>query len=330
MQSGVRTMVSFSLKEALMDKLFVGVDVSKDFLDIAVAGSLRAERIANKHSDIRAWLERWGEQVELLAFEPTGGHERLLRRLAEAAGVSLVRVHPNEIVAFRKARGLKAKTDRIDARLIAEFARDELSTRALAPAVLGDETLRELVARRRQLGFALHAERCRQNLAAGRAIKASIKKLIKALGQALNAIEAEIAAHIARSKSLSARAANLRTLKGVGPITVATLLGELPELGSLSGKQIASLVGLAPRTQESGTMRWRARTGHGRPGVRAVLFNAARCAIQHNPHFRAFYLHLVNDNKRPGKVALIAVMRKMLVTLNAIARQNQPWSRATP
>lgn len=313
-----------------MDKLFVGVDVSKDFLDIAIGGVHKAERIANSRSDIGAWLERQHDEIELLAFEPTGGHERLLRQLAEEAGVRWARVHPNEILAFRKAKGFKAKTDRLDARLIAEFARDELSTRALAPAVLGDETLRELIARRRQLGLALHAERCRQDLAAGRAIKASIKKLIKALSQALKAIEDEIAAHIARSKSLSARAANLRTLKGVGPITVATLLGELPELGNLSGKQIASLVGLAPRTQESGTMRWRARTGHGRPGVRAVLFNAARCAIQHNAHFRAFYLHLVNDNKRPGKVALIAVMRKMLVTLNAIARQNQPWRFATP
>ena len=313
-----------------MDKLFVGVDVSKDFLDIAIAGACRTERIANTRSEILAWLDSRRGEVELLAFEPTGGHERLLRRLVEEAGVSLVRVHPNEIVAFRKAKGLKAKTDRIDARLIAEFARDEISTRALAPPVRGDEILRELIARRRQLGLALHAERCRQDLAAGRTIKASIKKLIKALGQALKVIEDEIAAHIARSKSLSARAANLRTLKGVGPITVATLLGELPELGCLSGKQIAALVGLAPRTQESGTMRWRARTGHGRPGVRAVLFNAARCAIQHNAYFRAFYLHLVNDNRRPGKVALVAVMRKLLVTLNAMARENKPWRFAQP
>jgi transposase len=312
-----------------MDKLFVGVDVSKDFLDIAIAGERRVERIANTPSGIGAWLEEIDQgSIDLLAFEPTGGYERTLRRALCAAGVAFVRAHPNEIVAFRKAKGLKAKTDRIDARLIADFARDELSHRGLAPAVEGDEVLRELIARRRQLVLSLHAERCRQNLAFSRAIKASLKKLIKALEGALDVIEREIERHIAASQPLSERAANLRTLKGVGPVTAATLLGELPELGRFSGKEIAALVGLAPRTKDSGKMSWRATTGHGRPGVRAVLFNAARCAIRHNAHLKAFYQRLVTDNARPGKVALTAVMRKMLVTLNAIARENKPWRLA--
>lgn len=311
-----------------MDKLFVGVDVSKDFLDIAIAGERRVERIANTQSDVAAWLKVSGGSIALLAFEPTGGYERVLRRALCTAGVAFVRVHPNEIVAFRKAKGLKAKTDRIDARLIADFTKDELSRRGLAPAVEGDEVLRELVARRRQLVLSLHAERCRQNLAFSPAIKASLKKLIKALTGALDVIEQEIAGHIASSKLLSERAANLRTLKGVGPITAATLLGELPELGRLTGKEIAALAGLAPRTRESGKTSWRATTGHGRPGVRAVLFNAARCAIRHNAPLKAFYQRLVTDNARPGKVALTAVMRKMLVTLNAIARENKPWRLA--
>ena len=312
-----------------MDKLIVGVDVSKDFLDIAIAGERRAERIANTQSEALAWLERIGKgRLALLAFEPTGGYERALRRALCAAGVGFVRVHPNEVVAFRKAKGLKAKTDRIDARLIADFARDELSHRGLAPTVEGDEVLRELIARRRQLVLSLHAERCRQGLAFSPAIKTSLKKLIKALTGALDVIEREIAGHIAASKALSERAANLKTLKGVGPITAATLLGELPELGRLTGKQIAALVGLAPRTRESGKTSWRATTGHGRPGVRAVLFNAARCAIRHNTHLKAFYQRLVTDNGRPGKVALTALMRKMLVILNAIARENQPWRLA--
>jgi transposase len=312
-----------------MDKLFVGVDVSKDFLDVAIAGERRAQRIANTQDDIAAWLEGMGERsIGLLAFEPTGGYERALRAALIVAGVVFVRVHPNEIVAYRKAKGLKAKTDRIDARLIADFARDELGKRGLAPAVEGDEVLRELVARRRQLVLSLHAERCRQSLAFSPAIKTSLKKLIKALTGALDVIEREIAGHIAASKAMSERAANLRTLKGVGPITAATLLGELPELGRFSGKQIAALVGLAPRTRESGKTSWRSTTGHGRPGVRAVLFNAARCAIRHNPHLKAFYQRLVTNNGRPGKVALTAVMRKLLVTLNAIARQNKPWRLA--
>lgn len=307
-----------------MDKIFVGVDVSKDWVDVAVAGEPGVVRIANTKDALAAWLDRAGA-IALAAFEPTGGYERTLRTCLRDIGVVFMRVHPNEIAAFRASRGIKAKTDRIDARLIADFARDELAQRGLAPAVDGDETLRELVARRRQLTLSLHAERCRERIALSPAVKKSLKKLIAALTAALEAIEAEIGAHIEASQALSARAANLRTLKSVGAVTAATMLAELPELGRLSGKEIAALVGLAPRTRQSGKTSRRATTGHGRPGVRAVLFNAARCAIRCNPQLKTFYQRLVTDNKRPGKVALTAVMRKILVTLNAIARENKPW-----
>jgi transposase len=310
-----------------MDKIFVGVDVSKDWVDVAIAGEAGVERVANTSEALTAWLAR-AKPIALAAFEPTGGYERTLRTCLRNVGVAFVRVHPNEIAAFRTSRGLKAKTDRIDARLIADFARDELAERGLAPAVDGDEALRELVARRRQLTLALHAERCRERIALTPSVRKSLKKLITALTAALAVIEQEITAHIAASKPMAERAANLRTLKSVGPVTAATLLAELPELGRLSGKEIAALVGLAPRTRQSGKTSWRATTGHGRPGVRSVLFNAARCAIRCNPHLKAFYQRLATDNKRPGKVALVAVMRKMLVTLNAIARENKPWRLA--
>jgi transposase len=316
-------------KDALMDKIFVGVDVSKAWVDVAVAGRAGVARIANTSEALLAWLAQAGP-IALVAFEPTGGYERTLRACLRAVGVAFARVHPNEIAAFRASRGLKAKTDQIDARLIAHFARDELAGRGLAPAVEGDETLRELIARRRQLTLSLHAERCRESLALSAAVKKSLKKLIAGLTAALCAIAREIAAHIVASKPLSERAANLKTLKSVGPVTAATMLGELPELGRLSGKEITALVGLAPRTRQSGKTTQRATTGHGRPGVRAVLFNAARCAIRCNPHFKAFYQRLVTENKRPGKVALTAVMRKILVTLNAIARENKPWRFAEP
>jgi transposase len=311
-----------------MNKLFVGVDVSKDHLDIAIAGERKALRIANRPAKIRAFLEPIRARVALLAFEPTGGYERALRACLVALAMPFVRIHPGEIAAFRKTRGLKAKTDKIDARLIADFAKDELSRRRLGVPIEADEGLRELTTRRRQLVLLLHAERCRLQLASSTAMKASLKKLIKALTGALEVIEREIDGHIASSKQLSQRAANYRSLKSIGPVIAATLLGELPELGSLSGKQIAALVGLAPRTRDSGKSSFRATTGHGRPGVRAALFNAARCAIRHNHYFKAFYLRLVHDNRRPGKVALIAVMRKLLVTLNAIARDNKPWRHA--
>ena len=261
-------------------------------------------------------------------LEKRGGYERPLRRGLSAAGLPFARVHPNEIVAYRRARGMKAKTDRIDAQLLADFAATELAGRGLGPLVEGDDELRELTTRRRQLVELLQAEQSRARLVETKAVREGLETIIAALTAALRAMEIAIADHIAQRPELAATARHLQSLTGVGPITVSTLMGELPELGRFSGKEIAALVGLAPQTHESGKSRARARTGHGRPGVRRVLFNAARSALRHNPVMKAFYQTLVHENRRPGKVALTAVMRKMLVTLNAIAREQQPWRHA--
>jgi len=191
-----------------------------------------------------------------------------------------------------------------------------------------DEALREMVARRRQIVDALQAERCRSATAETPIVRDTLQTVCAALETALADVEAAIGAHIDAFKELSDAARALRSLKGVGPITVYTLLGELPELGRLNAKEIAALVGVAPKTRESGKKIFRATTGHGRPGVRRVLFNAARAEIRWNPVMKAFYQRLVDVNHRPGKVALTAVMRKMLVVLNAIARDRQPWKHA--
>lgn len=314
----------------MADKLFIGVDVAQDWVDIATTATPgQCRRIANTQDALRAWVDSLTpERVGLLAFEPTGGLERTLRHALCHGGIAFARVHPNEVTAFRTARGIKAKTDRIDAALLARFARDELSQRRLAPASEGDEELRALVARRRQLVEAAHAERCRLSRAATQAVRASIEALLAVITQQLDSLDAAIARHIADSEALAARAANLRSFKGCGPIVAATLIAEVPELGRLSGKQIAALIGLAPINHDSGKTARRAITGHGRPGVRQVLFQAARCAIRWNPVIRAFFQRLTETNKRPGKVALTAVMRKILVILNAIARDNTPWSQA--
>jgi transposase len=330
MQSGVPTKNLSLPRGGAMDKIIFGIDVSKEWLDVAVAGASRIERIDNKEEAIGAWLAKTKrDHIRLVAFEPTGGYERILGRCLRAAGIACVRVHVNEIVAFRTRRGIKAKTDRIDARLIAEFAAEELCRRRLVTMPETDDVLRELVARRRQLQTTLQAERCRQSLAANDIVRRSYDAAIAALKQIFTAIEEAIASHIAASPALAAAAARLQTLKGIGPITAATLLAELPELGRLSNKQIAALVGLAPRTFQTGKYTAYARTGHGRPGVRSVLFNAARAAIRFNPRMKEFYQRLVQHNRRPGKVALTAVMRKMLVTLNAMTRNNEPWRWAT-
>jgi transposase len=320
------------LQEAwVSDKMFIGVDVSAEWIDVAVRGLGAVTRIANAAEAIGAWLDRLDPaEVALVAFEPTGGYERVLRQQLVLGRFAFARVHPNELAAFRRRRGVKAKTDQLDARLLADFAALELAERGLAPLVEGDEVLREMSARRRQLVGMLHAERCRAGRASSQAVRDGLTAVVAILEQTLESLEQAIEGHIAQQPALAATARHLRSLTGVGPVTVQTLMGELPELGRLSGKEIAALVGLAPRTNMSGKLTRRAPIGHGRPGVRRVLFNAARSAIRWNPVMKAFYQTLVQTNARPGKVALTAVMRKMLVTLNAIARDQQPWSHAKP
>ena len=315
----------------MQGKLFIGVDVAQRWVDIADTSgpSSRVLRIDNAPDALAAWaaaLDR--DRVGLVAFEPTGGLERPLRDALRNAGLPFARVHPNEVVAFRACRGVKAKTDAIDAGLLARFAEQELGQRGLTPMIQDDDELRELVARRRQLVEARHAETCRASRVSSAAVRASVQAMLALLNQQLDAIDRALADHIKASPALAGMAANLRTFIGCGPILVATLLGEVPELGRLSSKEIAALIGLAPLNRESGKSRKRAVTGHGRPGVRMVLFNAARSAIRWNPAMRAFFTRLTTTNQRPGKVALTAVMRKILVVLNAIARDNQPWKGA--
>lgn len=307
----------------MMDKTIVGIDVSKDWLDVAYAGATAIERIDNTPQAVADWLAQ--AAPTLVAFEPTGGYERTLRNGLRERGVSFVRVHPNDVIAYRKSRGLKAKTDRIDARLIASFAADELTRRGLQPAIVGDDALHELAARRRQLIDTLHAERCRAALASAPEVRASLQVVIDALATSLIAIDQALAEHIAAEPQTAELEGLLRSIKSIGPVTARSLIADLPEIGHLSGKEIAALVGLAPITRQSGKTRFREATAHGRPAVRRALFNAARSAIRHPSPFKDFYERLVTQNQRPGKVALIAVMRKILVTANAVARDKQPW-----
>src|SRR6266849_1190590 len=236
----------------MADKLIVGIDISKDWLDLCASNAAGVERIANTPEVVAAWLERVG--AGLIAFEPTGGYERTLIAAARERGIAFVRVHPNDVIAFRKSRGIKAKTDAIDARLILAFVCDKAARAELRTSLIGDDRLRALAARRRQLADALQAERCRLD-------------------------EAELADAVAAHPQTAELAKLLHTIFGIGPVVAITLIADLPELGLLSAKQIAALVGLAPHTKRSGKTRYRETTGHGRPGVRRVLFNAARAAV---------------------------------------------------
>jgi transposase len=327
MQSGVPTNSVILTQGAGMDKPVVGVDVSKEWLDFAVAGAMRTERIANTPEAVTALLDR--QRPALVAFEPTGGYERVLQRALRERGIVFVRVHPNDVIAFRKSRGIRAKTDRIDATLIASFAAEELMRRGLRAPIAADEALRELAARRRQLVDMRQAERCRLDLASAPAVRHSLSMTLEIVEQSLRAVEEEISARIAADTELARLSDLLQSVKGIGPITAMTLIAELPELGHLNAKEIAALVGLAPHTRQSGKIQYRAVTGHGRPAVRRVLFNAARSALRGPSPLKDFYQRLVEQNQRPGKVALTALMRKLLVTANAIARDRQPWKFST-
>jgi transposase len=311
----------------------IGIDVSKHWLDACLFGQAGVERIANTPQAIAAWLKR--ASPDLVALEPTGGYERTLCAALRERGIRYAKLHPNALLAFRKSRGIRAKTDRIDARLIADFAADSLARGAIPPAIEHDETLRALAARRRQLCDALHAERCRLDLADGQGgVQRSVQAVIKALARSLDAIEAAIAQHINASPETKALSARLQTIRGIGPVTAMTLIADLPDPriksgdGKLGAKQAAALVGLAPQTRESGKTRYRARTGHGRALVRSVLFNAARAAIRHPSPMREFYDRLVHQNQCPGKVALCAVMRKLVVIADAVARDARRQCRA--
>jgi transposase len=327
MQSGVPTKCILSLAEDGMEsKPIVGVDVSKVGLDCGFAGIAAVERIANEPAAVAVWLDR--VLPSMVAFEPTGGYERVLRDGLRERSVLFIRVHPNEIIAFRQSRGIKAKSDPIDARLIAAFAAEELPRRGLRPSIIADDDLRELAARRRQIVDMLQAERCRLALTRASAVRSSLTLMIDLLKQNLAVLEAELAKYIASNEEMAELSRLLQSVKGIGPMTATSLIAELPELGHLSGKEIAALVGLAPRTRRSGKARFREPVSYGRPGVRRAIFNAARSSIRHPSPFKDFYEHLVTENQRPGKVALTAVMRKILVTANAIARDKQPWRSA--
>ena len=307
----------------MSDKPIVGIDISKDWLDLCASHVPQIERIANTREAITAWLER--VDPALIAFEPTGGCERLLIVAARERGIAFVRVHPNDLIAFRKSRGIKAKTDAIDARLILAFIGDRLTRHELRSSLIGDDRLRALAARRRQLVDTLQAESCRLSAAALPAVRASLEAVIAVLRHSLDTLEGELAAAIAADRQTAELAKLLQTICGIGPVVAMVLIADLPELGLLSAKQIAALVGLAPHTRRSGKTRYRETTGHGRLGVRRALFNAARAALRHPSRFRDFYDRLVSANRRPGKVALTAVMRKILITANAVARDRQPW-----
>jgi transposase len=302
---------------------WVGIDVSKAWLDIAIGATGSVQRVANGVDAIA------GLTAALVAVAPagviveaTGGLEQPAAAALAAAGVPVAVVDPRRVREFARGVGQRAKTDPLDARLLARFgAQVTPPVRALPDADRAE--LGRLVTRRRQLVEMLTAERNRRQRL-GDGFAADLAAHIAWLTARVAAVDQALATLLRESPVWQADAARLRGVSGVGPVLTATLLAELPELGHLSRKQIAALVGVAPITRQSGRWRGRASIGGGRAAVRAALYMGALVASRHNPVIRAFYQRLVAAGK-PKKVALTAAMRKLLVILNAMQRDHTPF-----
>ncbi|TAU62174.1 IS110 family transposase [Rhizobium ruizarguesonis] len=308
-------------------EIVVGIDVSKERLDVAILPQEEVFAVGNDHAGIDELAERLkGIGVDAIALEATGGFEMLAVAGLSAAGLTVLVVNPAQVRAYAHAIGRRAKTDPIDAAVIAAFV---LATKPEIRPLRDAETqaLSELVARRRQIVQMIVAEENRLRMALAKQAQKSIKRLLTALRRELESLDADLDSHIRKSPVWRVREALLTSVPGVGATTARTLLAELPELGSLDRRQIASLAGLAPWTRQSGKWKGKSFIGGGRSKVRAVLFMAALVASRYNPDLKAFRDRLVAAGK-PKIVATVATMRKLLTILNAIIRDGRPWQNA--
>lgn len=303
---------------------YIGIDVSKGKLDIAVAGSHEFWRVDNDAAGIQALVaEMKKRQPAGIIIEASGGWEQALLSELCVAKQPVALVNPVRVRAFARSLGQKAKTDRLDAQLLARFgATLQPPCHRLRSAT--EAQLTALVQRRRQLVDMLTAEQNRTATAHATLLE-HLQKHMTWLQDELDALSTELHLLIQRSQTWQLNDEFLQSVPGVGPITAFTLLSLLPELGTLNRKQIAALVGLAPFAQESGKWRGKRRISGGRPAVRSVLYMATLAAVRFNPALRSFYQRLLAAGKQK-KVALVAAMRKLLILLNSLIANQTPWN----
>lgn len=306
------------------EALVAGIDVSSQSLDWCLLPSGESGRENNSGKGIARLVSRLKRAAPtLIVLEATGGYERSLVLALAEAGLPAAVVNPRQVRDFAKARGVLAKTDAVDARVLAQFARDLKPRPSEAPDERQLECA-ELVARRRQLIAMRTAEKNRKQQVRGAVVQESVKNLLTALSQQIAEIERQIAEVLSRCAVCQRRVELLQTVPGVGATVSRTLMVDLPQLGRLNRRQIASLVGVAPLNRDSGRMRGRRSVWGGRTHVRQVLYMAILAALRCNPVLKAFYDRLRAAGK-PAKVALTACMRKLLTILNAMVANNADW-----
>lgn len=299
---------------------FIGIDVSKHHLDVFDSTDGRTARLANTAEALAPLLRTWKDTEVFVLFEATGRYDLVLRGCLAAAGIRFARVNPARAREFARAAGALAKTDKIDARMLAVMAQ----CLAPAPSPTADEerdTLALAHKRRDQLVHIRQQERTRRSECGDPALRADIEQHLRWLDARVAQWDEQIRHLIARSERLARLARMLRSVPGIGPVAAATLIALMPELGSLQPKQVAAMAGLAPFNVDSGQFRGVRRIRGGRKRVRDALYMAAVAAARSHPRFTRFYRRL-RDAGKPAKVAIIAVARKLIVTANAILRDN--------
>jgi len=309
-------------------EVFVGIDVSKDHLDVALYGSPEVRRVANTDGAIETLVsDLQAQSPRLVVLEATGGFEMPVAIALASAGIPVVIANPRQTRDFARSTGQLAKTDAIDARGLALFA---ARVRPAVRPLPSEESraLDALVARRRQIIGMLTQEKNRLGFAL-KPVQKGIKKHIAWLERQLADVDGELDDRIRKSPIWAARSDLLRSVPGVGPNLSRTLIAELPELGSLSHKQIAALVGVAPRARDSGKFRGKRMVWGGRASVRSALFMSVLSGTRWNPVLRTFYQRLRSQGK-PARVAQTACMRKLLIMLNAMVRDGQSWNPSIP
>jgi transposase len=305
-----------------MTKCYVGIDVSKDTLEVAVRPG-KGWSMANDETAASELARRLGGfDVELVVMEATGGLQSTLAAALATMGVPAAVVNPRQVRDFARAMGVLAKTDRVDASVIAYFAE------AVKPEVraLRDEHLEQLNAvlvRRRQIVDMITEEKNRLHRAMN-TLKESITQHIEWLKKALNKTDGELDRLVKETPLWMEKDELYQSVPGVGPVLSKTLMASLPELGTLNRRKVASLVGVAPMNRDSGKYRGRRKIQGGRGNVRAVLYMSTLSAVKHNPAIKEFYQRLISAGKKP-KVAITACMRKLLIILNNMAKTNTPW-----
>ena len=302
-----------------------GIDVSKARLDVFVLPercALAFDNAARGIAALRKQLKRRG--VERVVLEATGGLEYPAARALSDAGLQVARVQPGRVRGYRSFLGKRAKTDALDAELIARFALampdDDIRPIPSRQA----EAIRSLSARRRQLVELLVQEKTRLKMTRDGLVLQSLRAVIASLNAERTRIETALAAAIASDDAIRHKSELLRTIPGIGPVVASVFITDLPELGSLNRHQAASLAGLAPHPQRSGTSMRGDHIGGGRSCVRTAVYMAAVSAIRCNPTFKAFYRRLLDAGK-PRKVAIVAVARKLIVLANTIVKADTPW-----